>query len=222
MKISKAYLEFQVIVNENATNSNLVVDKTRFILLFNSTQIKYVEWLLNKRNEDKIRDINGLLVVGKTLKSVGSTTVYQEFELPADYFDNSSLRATASKGSCHKQPIQVREVKAENIDELFSDENQKPSFEWRDSFYTIASLKIQVYRENFNIDKASLNYYRYPKKVDIQGYLNEDGKQSTNKDPEFDDKVVQRILLAMAKDFAANNGDANKYQIDLSRTFSEV
>ena len=79
-----------------------------------------------------------------------------------------------------------------------------------------------VYVDNFKVKEVKLTYYRYPKKVDIAGYYDEFGNQSTNIDPELDDKAVNVILLAMSKEFALNNGDANKGQLDSQRLFSPI
>ena len=67
MTIEQAYLTFLQEVNRNSTEDNIDVDKSRFVLIFNKIQSKYVEWVLEKRNEDELRDIQKLLILDKPL-----------------------------------------------------------------------------------------------------------------------------------------------------------
>lgn len=221
MKIEEAYIRFVDIVNRNLTNNNVNVDKIRFIFLFNSASIKYLSWILEKRNEDDIRQIAPFLVLDSGLSVLEKQTQFDKFSLPKDYFDLANVSVFATKGNCINQKLFTFEAKSENTEELLSDENNKPSFEYRETFYLTASKSLIIYKDNFDIESAVLAYYRYPKKVDIDGYFKEDGKGSISVDPEFDDRAIEKILLIMAKDFTATNGDANGFQINSARIASE-
>lgn len=221
MKIEEAYIRFVDIVNRNLTNNNVNVDKIRFIFLFNSASIKYLSWILEKRNEDDIRQIAPFLILDSGLSVLEKQTQFDKFSLPKDYFDLANVSVFATKGNCINQKLFTFEAKSENTEELLSDENNKPSFEYRETFYLTASKSLIIYKDNFDIESAVLAYYRYPKKVDIDGYFKEDGKGSVSVDPEFDDRAIEKILLIMAKDFTATNGDANGFQINSARIASE-
>lgn len=222
MTIEQAYLQWLQLVDRNLTNNNISVDKPRFIMAFNSLQNRYLEWLLEKRNEDAIRYASPLLEPNKNLHKSISTPSYDSFDLPTDYFDFANLAVFASKAGCKDQRVFTFEVKSEDVEELLADVDNRPSFEYRETFYYTANNKINVFKSDFSVDKAQLTYYRYPKKVDIVGYIKEDGSNSSDVDPEWDDKAVIRILIAMSKEYAANNADANKYQIERDRLFSQV
>lgn len=222
MTISDAYLQFVNQVNRNLTNNNLSVDKPRFILLYRDIEKRYVEWILEKRNEDQIRYISPLLVPHKELSKVGSKTEYDEFKLPSDYFDLSNLHVMAGNGSCSDVRLKTWEIKNEDYEEVFFDENNTPSLKARETFYHTANKNVLVYKKDFSIQKALLSYYRYPVQVDIEGYVHSDGTQSQNIDPELDDKVVGRILVAMAKEYSAINKDPNQYRVDSDRLFSPI
>lgn len=222
MTIEQAYLQWLQLVDRNLTNNNISVDKPRFIMAFNSLQNRYLEWLLEKRNEDAIRYASPLLEPNKNLQKSISTPSYDSFDLPTDYFDFANLAVFASKAGCKDQRVFTFEVKSEDVEELLADVDNRPSFEYRETFYYTANNKINVFKSDFSVDKAQLTYYRYPKKVDIVGYIKEDGSNSSDVDPEWDDKAVIRILIAMSKEYAANNADANKYQIERDRLFSQV
>ena len=221
MKIEEAYIRFVDIVNRNMTNNNVNVDKIRFIFLFNSASIKYLSWILEKRNEDVIRQVAPFLVLDSGLSVLEKQTQFDKYILPKDYFDLANVSVFATKGNCINQKLFTFEVKSENTEELLSDENNKPSFEYRETFYLTASKNLIVYKDSFDIESVVLAYYRYPKKVDIEGYFKEDGTASVSVDPEFDDRAIEKILLVMAKDFTATNGDTTGFQINSARIASE-
>ena len=222
MQIELAYLNFLDLVNQNNTNNNVSVDKERFVLLFNFISNRYVAWILDKRNEDQIRYVQKLLVKRKPLQSGNFDSQTNEFKLPEDFFDHSNVYATAQNEKCASMKLNLFEVKSEDLEELLADDYNKPSLEWSETFYHFSSDNLVFYVDNFKIKECQLTYYRYPKKVDIAGYYDEFGNQSSNIDPELDDKAVNQILLAMSKDFAINNGDPSKYQMDGARLFSPI
>jgi hypothetical protein len=223
MKIKDAYISFIDLVNKNLTNNNLNVDKPRFILFFNKALIEYTSWILEKRNEDVIRTISPLLILEAPLTQDVVKDTHTLFNLPTNYFELSNLHVFAKKGKCSNQKVLAFEVKGEDLEELLDDDSNKPSFEDRETFYLTTSNKVGVYKSDFEIEKVNLSYYRYPKQVDIAGYIRSDGSTSTvDIDPEFDDKVVHKILTAMAKQFSATNGDAQAYQMHKDKLFSEI
>jgi hypothetical protein len=222
MKIEEAYLRFLNQVNRNLTNNNINVDRPRFVLLFNDIANRYLEWILEKRNEDAIRYVSPLLVLDSEIPKVSSSPRHDDFELPKDYFDLANLTVFGSNKNCKLVQLKTWEIKIEDVEELYYDEFNSPSIDWQETFYTTANNKVAVYKKDFDISKAKLSYYRYPKKVDIEGYTNFDGTHSQNIDPEFDDKVVNRILIAMSKEFSAINDDATRYQVDNARLFTQI
>lgn len=222
MKISEAYLQFINQVNRNLTNNNISVDKPRFIMLYQDVERRYLEWILEKRNEDAIRYVSPLLIPYKSLQKVGSKKEYDEFKLPTNFFDLSNLHISAGQSSCGDIRLKSWEVKSEDVEEKYHDKFNEPSLKARETFYHTAEGNILVYKKGFSIQDALLTYYRYPRQVDISGYIKSDGTQSQDIDPELDDKVVGRIILAMAKEFSAINKDGNQYQIDSNRLFSPI
>lgn len=220
--IDQAYLQFVNQVNRNLTNNNINVDKPRFVLLYNDVRNRYIEWILNKRNEDAIRYVAPLLKPNVKLDKISEKHTYDDFKIPDDYFDLANLHIHANNASCKKIEMKAVEIKVEDVEEKYQDEFQKPSLSWRETFYHTADNKVLVYKKDFDIQEAFLSYYRYPKKVDIQGYIHQDGTASQNVNPELDEKAVGRIIIAMAKEFSAINQDVQGYQIDNSRLFTSV
>jgi len=221
MTIGDAYIQFLILVNRNATNNQVNVDLPRFVKLFNNIQNKFVEWILEKRNEDDIRDIQRILVIETALAEISSEDSHNKFALPSDYFNFANITALASTECCKNERMLVWEVKSEDVEEKLNDKHNEPSFEARETFFYFTSNAVAVYKKNFDISGVLLSYYRYPRQVDIAGYVDRLTQQpSANIDPEFDDKVVNRILLAMAKEFTGINENAQGYNLAKDRLFT--
>ena len=98
----------------------------------------------------------------------------------------------------------------------------KPDFDFRETFYTIGEDSVRVYKSGFEVDTVYLTYYRYPKEVDIEGYVKSDGSNSTDIDPELDDKLIGIILNMIEKQFALNESEYGRYQIDSNNVQSPL
>jgi len=222
MTIEETYLQFLELVNKNNTNNNVAVDKPRFVMLYNNEQIKHQQSILNKRNEDEIRTIQNFLVVNKTLTGKTEKETYTKFELPEDYFELASLKVTAKKGSCTNKRLSTFEIKSEDEEEITADSSNAPSFEWRETPYYLASSTVTIFKTDFEIQKAEMTYYRYPRKVAMSGVidLHTNLETTLNIDPEQDEKLIIKILQGMARDFAANNADFEKWQLENARANS--
>jgi len=221
--IKDAYLTFLNLVNRNATNNNVNVDKARFIMLFRDVELRFYDFVLKNRHNDTIRLVRHLLVPRKELKKFSSEDSYNTYQLPEDYFDISSLHVLASSGSC-KDNLKTEEVKTENLEDVLYDWNTKPSFDFRETLYHLSDKdRVTVYKDDFTIDNVSITYYREPVQVSISGYTKSDGSESTQDiDPEWDEKTTYKILLAMAKEFSAMNSDPNNYQLSKDSLFESL
>lgn len=216
MRIIDCYLRALQKAEENATNGGIKLDKARFVQLFNEEQNRLVLYLLDKRNEDDIRYLQKLVVYSKDISKNRSidNQISDLFSLPSDYFDFINVSGVFSRGECSASDFNLWEAKNENVNELLADEFNKPSYDYRDAFYTIGEEGVRVYKSDFNVDKLFLSYYRYPNPVDISGYIKSDNSSSTDIDPELDDKLVDIILNMVEKQFALNESEYNRYQID--------
>lgn len=216
MRIIDCYLRALQKAEENATNGGIKLDKARFVQLFNEEQNLLVLYLLDKRNEDDIRYLQKLVVYSKDISKNRSidNQISDLFSLPSDYLDFINVSGVFSRGECSASDFNLWEAKNENVNELLADEFNKPSYDYRDAFYTIGEEGVRVYKGDFNVDKLFLSYYRYPNPVDISGYIKSDNSSSTDIDPELDDKLVDIILNMVEKQFALNESEYNRYQID--------
>jgi len=222
MTIQEAYLRFLDKVNRNSTNDNVVADKARFIFLFNEVQNRYFEWLYEKQNEDDFRYMQSLLVYDEKLSSGSSKLNHSNFKLPEDYFLFSNLQIFADSDGCKNKKLLAVEAKQADVEELYCDANNCPSFPFRETFYTFGNDEVAIYFKDFDVSKVYLTYYRCPKQVDIAGYRKFDKTSSVNCDPEFNDKIVNRILNAVAQRFNQNTDNLQKIQFDKDSVISKI
>lgn len=225
MTIEQAYFQIKQKTNTDTGTDQIDLDKGRFVYLFNEYQNKFVEWILDKKNEDDYRKIQGLLVSDSNLTLVESEDIFSTYKLPTDHLDLSSIRVFAKYGTCTSTELtSVFEMKNDNVSELMADEFNKPSFSARETFYHLGSNNVKVYKLDFDIQKVLYTYYRYPRQVDMEGYIKPDTGVATtqNIDPELEDRLVLRILDAIAKEYDTNNNHLQKVAIDKDRVFSNI
>lgn len=224
MNIVDCYLRALQKAEENMTNGGIKLDKARFVQLFNDEQNRLVRYILDKKNEEDIRYIQKLVVYSKELskKSDKENPDSSLFSIPDDFFAFSNVSGVFSEGECTVTDFNMWEVKNENLHELLADEFNAPSFDFRETFYTIGEDFIRVYKKGFSVDSVFMTYYRYPKSVDIEGYIKSDNTNSSNIDPELDDKLIGIILNMIEKQFALNESEYGRYQLDSNNVSSPL
>lgn len=166
----------------------------------------------------RINDLQFLLET-KYLKGVNKKKFF-EAPLPEDYFWYKRIIPLTSKGDCSNIPIyNCTLVEEANVPELLGDWSWIPSFDWRQCFHTILDNNIRVYTDNdFLVSEIDMVYYRKPKEMDIQGYIHEDGRDSTNVDLEFKDDVCELIINEAAAIIAGDIESVNQLQINREST----
>lgn len=216
MRIEDCYLKSLQKAEENATNGGIKMDRARFIQMFNSEQIRLVRSFLDLRNDNRIKHIQRLMVYSKELerKSSYDKPKSVSFSFPDNYLEFVNVDGIFTKGECEATDFAMWETKNEDIQELIADEFNKPTFEYRETFYTIGEDSVRVYVSDFDVKSLNMTYYRYPKNVDIEGYVKYDGTQSTSIDPELDDRLVEQILNMIEKQFGLNESEYNRYALD--------
>lgn len=216
MTIQEAYLRSLQKNEQNLANGGIKLDPGRFVLLFNEAQDRLIRYYLNRKDDETIRSIQTLLVYWKSLKEVihiddpESTS----FGLPDDYLWFSNIKGAFSYKGCEVGDFVMWEAKNENVHELLGDDNNRPSFDYRETFYTIGDGKVVVYEDGFRTDEVRMTYYRNPVRVDLAGYINAAGERSTDIDPELPDPLVEEILDMVAKQFNLNENELQRYRFD--------
>lgn len=220
MKILDCYLRALQRAEENLTNGGLTLDKGRFVNLFNDSQIRLVRSILDRKNDDRIRDIQKLVVFDRILEVKGAYVDRALYSLPDDYFAFSNVRMKFRRGDCVAVDFNIHEAKNENVHKLLADEFNKPSFDYRDTFYVIGEDGVNVFVDDFTCEQVKLTYYRYPTNVDISGYIRSDSTQSKDIDPELSDELVDEILNMVQRQFALNKNDIEVYSANQNNVMS--
>lgn len=210
----EAYYIARQLVEQNAINGGIVLDRNRFVQLFNMEMVEEVSDIIVKKNDERIRGIQKLVVYDAQLSSGGDVVNGQLFNLRPDYFGNSVVNIRATKDGCLATGFHLWEAKNENTQELLADDSTKPDFEYRNSFYTIGDGHIKIFTSDFVIENAFHTYYRYPINIDLDQRIRPDETPGQMVDPELDDKIVIRIIKAVVKQFMLSDNNLSRYQID--------
>lgn len=216
MTIQEAYLRSLQKNEQNLANGGIKLDPGRFVLLFNEAQDRLIRYYLNRKDDETIRSIQTLLVYWKSLNKVNHIDDPEStsFSLPDDYLWFSNIKGSFYYNGCEVGDFVMWEAKNENVHELLGDDNNRPSFDYRETFYTIGDGKVVVYEDGFRTEEVRMTYYRNPVRVDLAGYINAAGERSTDIDPELPDPLVEEILDMVAKQFSLNENELNRYSMD--------
>lgn len=216
MTIQEAYLRSLQKNEQNLANGGIKLDPGRFVLLFNEAQDRLIRYYLNRKDDETIRSIQTLLVYWKSLNKINHIDDPEStsFDFPDDYLWFSNIKGTFSYSGCEVGDFVMWEAKNENVHELLGDDNNRPSFDYRETFYTIGDGKVVVYEDGFRTDEVRMTYYRNPVRVDLAGYINAAGDRSTDIDPELPDPLVEEILDMVAKQFNLNENELSRYRMD--------
>jgi len=219
MTVEEAYVRYLSKVEKNSTNDNISTDKQRFVLLFNETQVKFLEALIDRRGDDDVRYIQKFLVPDVKIPYTSKLNNRYQFSLPKDYLDISDVYALATKNECKNKKINLFVILAENKTEVLKDAYNSPSFEWREAPYFINSDTIDVFTTDFVVNHAILSYYRYPKSI-RQINNNPESNFDETQIIEWDEKSLNRIISACAGEFDINEAD-QRWQLQKQRAIQK-
>ena len=217
----QAFIKFQIKANETYESSKIGIDRGRFIMLFNESQNKMVEFILSKKGTDDYTYIQNILVPNKEIPRETSISNADVFLMPEDLLNFSSAYSTATKGNCNDVKITLFDIKDDNKTEILQDEFNKPSFIAREAPLSMANDRFFLYKEGFTHDKLFLSYYRYPLQIRLLDPDNPESPFDPAINPEFDDLLLDRILSLASSEFEINTGDS-KFQIDRLRATEQL
>jgi hypothetical protein len=171
---------------------------------FNKAQVEWVRRQLHGTNifkegdEGSTRRKDDLHILLETEDlSLTDKEYYYFGNVPKEYLQWKRVDVYANKDCCTKRRMTVYFAEEGDLSLLLKDTNKKPSFEWGETFCTLIGKHINIYtNDDFNIESASLIYYRQPIKIQIQGCVDPyTGLQSTQNVPcEFKDDIIELII----------------------------
>lgn len=140
----------------------------------------------DEETRDRIDDLQVLLK--EKIVSVGHYPLYVDTRpLPEDYLYFKRITPFATKDNCKRKRIKSYLREEANVDVLLSDWDSQPSFDFEETFHTIAGNKIRIYHnKDFDIEEALLVYYKTPRFITFRR-----GKPVTL---EFKDDVSEMMI----------------------------
>jgi hypothetical protein len=212
-------------LNKLASNDYDNIECWQIVEAFNKAQVQWVRRQLvginilkqgDEQSKRKIDDLQPLLSVADMAYSDMPGYVISE-TLPDDYMEFKRVDAYG-KNDCCPDPRRFVVYLAEeaNAAILLRDDNKKPSFDWAETFCTLAGNKIKIYtNDDFTVTDAKLMYYREPIKIQIQGCVNPyTGLVSTaNVECEFKEDVTETLIDEAVQVLAGDIESITQYQI---------
>ncbi len=168
------------------------------------------------RKEATIKDVDDLQVLLKDAKLAGSdrnNVYFLSHKLPNDYFGYSRVTPVCDKGNCKSIRIPSELLEDGNVDELLADYSSSPSFEFEQSFHTLAGNKIKLYHNgDFQVKELEITYYKRPQYITIPGQA-ADGTIHSDMVWEFKDDMCELIIEETIQKLAGDIESINRYQI---------
>ena len=212
-------------LNKLASNDYDNIECWQIVEAFNKAQIQWIRRQLvginilkqgDEQSKRKIDDLQPLLTVAEMAYSNMPGYVISE-TLPADYMEFKRVDAYASSDCCpDPRRFVVYLAEEANAAILLRDENKKPSFDWAETFCTLAGNKLKVYtNDDFTVTAANLMYYREPTNIQIAGCVNPyTGTISpTDIECEFKDDVTETLIDEAVQVIAGDIESVTQYQI---------
>ena len=226
--VEELIYDFRLSFNKIEREDNQVVPVEDIVLFLNRSQIFWIESRIGPNNPLKtgyeetikrIDDLQSLKVEFYPISLVGITdSLYKGYTASLDnslkYMKYISSYIRAKKGGCAAELV-VDLIRQNDLSTLYFDTNFKPSFEWRKALATLGNDKLTVYSDgSFIPEVLYLTYLRYPKAIDIEGYVKVNGQASVKQDCELP-YYAKSDIVDLAVKFASHSTE-NQLQAQLS------
>lgn len=218
MTAQDAYNIFLQYNNKLNSNDNVNIGVGQFVVLYNKNALIWLEQSVRKTKATQTIDqVQFLVKKDYPLTKVGTFDTHVRFKLPDDWFDHIGGYAIVHTETCKNVQLNADQVKNDNERLILFDENWRPDFDFEWIPVTVGDGTLQVYFLNFEVDKFFLDYFKYPKNIDIAGYIKPDGTVSTTVDPDLDDIYVNEIIDLAVADVSRIYQNPEKLQADINR-----
>lgn len=158
-----------------------------------------LQFLVENAEDHKLSLTLGDKYMNKYISSIGNLTPKFMF-----YLESYMI---ANKDECKNRIIYCNTdlVKHTDIATLLQNSNYKPSFEYQETLCDISSDELHYYTDGtFTPINIYLSYIRYPKEMDLEGYIHFDGSNSSTVDCELEDYLEDELLDLTVQSLAMN------------------
>lgn len=223
-------------LNSLATNEHQEISIEDKILALREGVLKLIKLKLGSNpygigfEGDRKRYADLQVLINQTPKELSvsqtdSAIVSYYATLPDDLFIPLHIYVTADKQECTNRIITVEDVipHSDVATYLISPHNN-PSFKYQSTFAVISNNKLVVYAHNeqegnFKINKVYLSYLRYPKEVDVAGFIWFNNSASSNQDLELPLHLEDELLDIVTQQLAKNTDNPNQVQYNQTSNF---
>lgn len=219
LKLNKlASVDHQAIFNEHK------------IVALNQAQIKLIKKKINPNNifqlgfdtiTKRYEDLQTLVVPYTALSLISVKDRFNSYtadivSLPSKYFIPISIYALGNTDCCKDRMIGIINIiKHADLPETLNDTNWTPSFAYQETVCTISNNQIFLYSDSensFTLDSLYISYLRYPKPIDVAGYIHLDGTPSVTQDCELPDYLEDELVDLAVQELAMATENQNAVQ----------
>lgn len=135
---------------------------------------------------------------------------------PDNYFEFKRVSFKANTDCCEKSKFVTYLAEEANVDMLLKDPLRNPSFEWGETFTTLANNVVKIWtNDTFSVSDAILHYYKQPRRIEILGTADPyTGVVSTQEViSEFKDDIVEVLIEETVKILSGDIESMGSFQI---------
>lgn len=219
-------------LNKLSSNEHQQIQLEDKILALNEAQVKLVKLKMDGTDKTRRRqeDLQALVVENLPLPLAIADASLNRWaasvkDLEKPYMSYRDGYVIASKGICRDRRLWINNdlVKHGDIQFLLNNVHYRPSFEYQETFNTLADNEISIYTDGtFTPSTLHLTYTRYPVEMDKAGYIKLDGSPSMDVDcelaPHLEDELLDLTVRALAM-YTENGPAANSAQIRINENY---
>ena len=208
-------------LNKLATNDHQDIPVEDILFSANEQQIKLVKKKVSQNNiyqlgldsfKKRYQDLQNLIVQSEEyLKPKKGTDTYTYYKVDTNKLKNNwfffiGLTAICTKGECKDRPLAITKlIEHADLQTMMNNTNYSPSFEYQETIALLSNNEIFIYTDgSFEITKVYITYLKYPKKIDLEGYIDLEGNPSITQDSELDEFLEDELLDLIQLDLAIN------------------
>lgn len=216
-------------LNKVATNEHQNIPLEDKLIALNDAHISLVKTKFSENNvyrtgldgsQKRYNDLETLIEKDKFLPLTADSSPLKSYSCSLELLKPEYMLGIpgteyvlADKGECKNSPLVVNQVKHGDINLVLRNTNTAPSFEYQEVPGTITGHRWQVYTDgSFIPKKFHLQYVRYPKKVDHEGYRHLNGAPSTRVDSELPYYLKEELVDIAVRNLALSTENQSAVQ----------
>lgn len=211
-------------LNKVASLQNQYIPDEEKILAINEGQQRILKKKIEKNNQyqlgfdsfrSRYEQLQNFVVQYEEVSPTKTKEILSSYEidltkLKNQYYLPIDTIYLANKGKCKNREIYLKKiVPHSDITTWIKNSLYNPNFAHQETIAVISGDKLITYTDEFEITKVLFSYLRFPKPVDIEGYIHLDGTESINQDCELGEELEDELLALSIECLAYSIGDYN-------------